>query len=94
MFGNKGFTLVEVTIAIVIITIAFGVLFDMLYKAKKDIEYSQSIFNKILELDKKLKLMDIKHIKTSEKSLTYYPQIIEKEYKLEDVYFIEYELKT
>lgn len=93
MFGNKGFTLIEVIIAIVMIAIAFGILFDMLYKAKKDIEYSQKIFNNIIELDRKLKLNEFSKIKISEKSLPEYPQLLEKEYRFKDVYFVQYELK-
>lgn len=93
MFGNKGFTLIEVIIAIVIIAIAFGVLFDMLYKAKKDMEYSQKIFNNTVELDRKLKLNEFSNIKISEKSLPDYPQLLEREYRYGDVYFIQYELK-
>lgn len=93
MFGNRGFTLIEVIIAIVIIAIAFGVLFDMLYKAKKDMEHSYRIFNKTTELDRKLKLRDFENIKVSEKPLSDYPQVIEKEYRLDNVYFIQYEIK-
>lgn len=93
MFGNRGFTLIEVVIAIVIIAIAFGVLFDMLYKAKKDMEYSIGIFNKTTELDRKLKLRDFENIKVSENPLSDYPQVIEKEYRLDNVYFIQYEIK-
>jgi prepilin-type N-terminal cleavage/methylation domain-containing protein len=44
MSGNKGFTLIEVVIAVTIIAIAFGVLLDLLYKAKQDIEISEKIF--------------------------------------------------
>lgn len=91
--GNRGFTIIEVIIAIVILVIAFGVLFDMLLKAKKDIESSKRVFENTIELDRKIKLKDFENIEISEKNLPDYPKVIEKTYTYGSIYFVIYEIK-
>lgn len=93
MFGNRGFTLIEVVVAVVILGIVFGVIFDMLYKAKRDIEYSQNVFDNTITLDKKIKIKDFEHIQISEKRVPEYPLIYEINYKYRDISFIRYEHK-
>lgn len=91
--GNRGFTLIEVLIAISIVVISLGVLFDIIYKANRDLDFVKKTFEDTIVLDSKIKLNDTKDVEISEKSLSIYPQILEKEYKYREVYFFKYELK-
>lgn len=93
MFGNRGFTLIEVVIALVIIAFAFGVLLDLLYKAKKDIEVSHKIFADTVELDSKIKLGKYEGLNLMVREVPGYPEITEKQYNFGEAVIYRYEIK-
>jgi len=93
MSGNKGFTLIEVVIAVTIIAIAFGVLLDLLYKAKEDIEISEKIFTDTVELDSKVKLENFEGLNLMVREVPGYPEITEKQYTFGEAVIYRYEIK-
>lgn len=93
MFGNRGFTLIEVLIALTILVISFGVLFEIISKATGDLDRAQKTFENVLFIDRKVKLNDLKDIETQQRSLSTYPQILERQYRYGDVFLTEYEIK-
>lgn len=92
MSGNRGFTLIEVLIAIVIIAVAFGVLFDLLYKAKKDIEVCEKNFSDTAQLDSKIKLGKYEGLNLKVRQLPDYPEITEKQYTFGEAVIYRYEI--
>lgn len=93
MYGNRGFTLIEVLIALTILVTAFGVLFDIIYKSNKDLDSAIKTFEDVIFIDNKVKLNDLKDIEVSHRSLSIYPQLLERQYRYREVSLIEYELK-
>ncbi|WP_299227579.1 prepilin-type N-terminal cleavage/methylation domain-containing protein [Sulfurihydrogenibium sp.] len=52
---NKGFTLLEVLIALAILTSSFLVLFQLVYQARANYFYSKQTFENLLYVDSKIK---------------------------------------
>lgn len=73
MFGSRGFTLLEVLIAITVIGITFTVGYNLLYRAHSDLDYTQRLLENFLYLDSKIKQGDSSGIKKTEKEISGYP---------------------
>ncbi len=89
----RGFTLLEVLIALTIIAVAFTVLLEMLSNSAKRYESTSALIQKFLLLDKKLKEGDHRNLVVERKKLPDFPRIREVIYIYKDVFFIKYERK-
>ena len=91
--GNceKGFTLIEVLVALTVVAVAFTILFETLSSAGKKYEEAEELFEAVLRLDAKLKLGDHEGVEVKERTLPDFPRIKEKVYSYRGVFFIRYE---
>ncbi len=51
MFGNKGFTLLELMVAIALLAIGFSVIFDLISKARLDSSNSEYLLENLIKLN-------------------------------------------
>ncbi|MDW8237081.1 MAG: prepilin-type N-terminal cleavage/methylation domain-containing protein [Aquificaceae bacterium] len=82
MFGNRGFTLIEVLVATLIIGIGFTVLFEILAMARAEFLASREQFRDLVELNNKLQLGNLENLTVDKKTLKDYPQVQEETYRL------------
>jgi prepilin-type N-terminal cleavage/methylation domain-containing protein len=92
--NNRGFTLIEVLVAITIIGISFTVLFNLLYEAQKNLDLSEKNFNNFLIVDSAIKENNYEKIHVSEKEINILSvPLIEKIYEKDGVYLKLYQAK-
>ncbi len=81
----KGFTLIEVIVAITILSVSVVVLFELLSRARERLKESRSFYKNFLILDRKIKLGDYEDLKVKRKPLEDYPFIYEESYNYNGV---------
>ncbi len=91
--SERGFTLIEVVVALIIISVAFTALLDILSNATRKLSHSENTFDNLLVLDRKLKLGDHEGLKIESRSLPDFPRIKEVTYSYDGIYFIRYEIR-
>jgi prepilin-type N-terminal cleavage/methylation domain-containing protein len=80
MFGTcRGFTLIEVLIALSVLVITFSVLFELLLSARKDYELSKSLYQDMGLLNNKILENRLEGVQVRERELKDYPGIKEVE---------------
>jgi prepilin-type N-terminal cleavage/methylation domain-containing protein len=80
MFGTcKGFTLIEVLIALSVLVITFSVLFELLLSARKDYELAKSLYQDMGLLNNKILENRLEGVRVRERELKDYPGIKEVE---------------
>jgi len=80
MFGTcRGFTLIEVLIALSVLVITFSVLFELLLSARKDYELAKSLYQDISILNNKILENKLEGVQVRERELRDYPGIKEVE---------------
>jgi prepilin-type N-terminal cleavage/methylation domain-containing protein len=80
MFGTcRGFTLIEVLIALSVLVITFSVLFELLISARKDYELAKSLYQDISLLNNKILENRLESVQVRERELKDYPGIKEVE---------------
>jgi len=80
MFGTcRGFTLIEVLIALSVLVITFSVLFELLLSARKDYELAKSLYQDISILNNKILEDKLEGVRVRERELRDYPGIKEVE---------------
>ena len=80
MFGTcKGFTLIEVLIALSVLVITFSVLFELLLSARKDYELARSLYQDMNLLNNKILENRLEGVQVRERELRDYPGIKEVE---------------
>jgi prepilin-type N-terminal cleavage/methylation domain-containing protein len=93
-FGTfRGFTLVEVLVALMIIATAFTALLELLSGARLNYAQGRDLFEKMIYLDTKLKLGEHEDLSVKREPVPDFPAIREAVYSYEDVFFIRYEPK-
>lgn len=70
---KKGFTLLEVLIAITLIGITFTTAYSLLYKARSDYGYTRQLFENFLYIDSAIKEGKTQNLKKTEKDIKEYP---------------------
>ena len=75
----KGFTLIEVLIALSVLVITFSVLFELLTSARKDYELARSLYQDMSLLNNKILENRLEGVQVRERELRYYPGIKEVE---------------
>ncbi len=80
MFGTcRGFTLIEVLIALSVLVITFSVLFELLLSARKDYELAKSLYQDTNLLNNKILENRLEGVRVRERELQDYPGIKEVE---------------
>jgi prepilin-type N-terminal cleavage/methylation domain-containing protein len=80
MFGTcRGFTLIEVLIALSVLVITFSVLFELLLSARKDYELAKSLYQDMGLLNNKILENRLEGVQVRERELRDYPGIKEVE---------------
>jgi prepilin-type N-terminal cleavage/methylation domain-containing protein len=80
MFGTcKGFTLIEVLVALSVLVITFSVLFELLLSARKDYELAKSLYQDMNLLNNKILENRLDGVQVRERELKDYPGIKEVE---------------
>jgi prepilin-type N-terminal cleavage/methylation domain-containing protein len=80
MFGTcRGFTLIEVLVALSVLVITFSVLFELLLSARKDYELSKSLYQDMNLLNNKILENRLEDVQVRERELKDYPGIKEVE---------------
>ncbi|MEN3033929.1 MAG: prepilin-type N-terminal cleavage/methylation domain-containing protein [Aquificaceae bacterium] len=90
MCGNKGFTLIEVLVAGVIIGIGFTVLFEILTSARAEFLYSREQFRDLIELNNRLQTGNLDKVSVYRKTLKDYPQVQEEIFRLRSTEIITF----
>jgi prepilin-type N-terminal cleavage/methylation domain-containing protein len=75
----RGFTLIEVLIALSVLVITFSVLFELLLSARKDYELAKSLYQDMNLLNNKILENRLDGIQVRERELKDYPGIKEVE---------------
>jgi prepilin-type N-terminal cleavage/methylation domain-containing protein len=75
----RGFTLIEVLIALSVLVITFSVLFELLLSARKDYELARSLFQDMSILNNKILENKLEGVQVRERELKDYPSIKEVE---------------
>jgi prepilin-type N-terminal cleavage/methylation domain-containing protein len=80
MFGTcRGFTLIEVLVALSVLVITFSVLFELLLSARKDYELAKSLYQDMNLLNNKILENRLEGVQVRERELRDYPGIKEVE---------------
>jgi prepilin-type N-terminal cleavage/methylation domain len=80
MFGTcRGFTLIEVLVALSVLVITFSVLFELLLSARKDYELAKSLYQDMGLLNNKILENRLEGVQVRERELRDYPGIKEVE---------------
>ena len=75
----KGFTLIEVLVALSVLVITFSVLFELLLSARKDYELAKSLYEDMNLLNNKILENKLEGVQVRERELKDYPGIKEVE---------------
>ncbi len=75
----RGFTLIEVLIALSVLAITFSVLFELLLSARKDYELARNLFQDMSILNNKILENKLEGVQVRERELKDYPGIKEVE---------------
>jgi len=75
----RGFTLIEVLIALSVLVITFSVLFELLLSARKDYELAKSLYQDMNLLNNKILENRLEGVQVRERELRDYPGIKEVE---------------
>jgi prepilin-type N-terminal cleavage/methylation domain-containing protein len=75
----KGFTLIEVLIALSVLVITFSVLFELLLSARKDYELARNLYQDMSLLNNKILENRLEGVQVRERELKDYPGIKEVE---------------
>jgi prepilin-type N-terminal cleavage/methylation domain len=80
MFGTcRGFTLIEVLIALSVLVITFSVLFELLLSARKDYELAKNLYQDMNLLNNRILENRLEGVQVRERELRDYPGIKEVE---------------
>ena len=80
MFGTcRGFTLIEVLVALSVLVITFSVLFELLLSARKDYEVAKNLYQDMSILNNKILENRLEGVQVRERELKDYPGIKEVE---------------
>ncbi len=91
--SERGFTLLEVVVALIIISIAFTVLLELLSDSAERLGRAEATFGEVLLLDTKLKRGDHEGLEVKRRRLPDFPGIKEAIYHYGEVFFVRYEAK-
>ena len=89
--SESGFTLLEVVVALIIISVAFTVLLEFLSDSAGRLEEAERTFEGVILLDSKLKRGDHEGIEVRKRTLPDFPGIREAVYSRGDIFFVRYE---
>jgi len=82
MFGTcKGFTLLEVLVALTVLAIGFGVLFELLANAQREYQLSKELYEDVIFLSNAILQNKFDLVEVKERNLKDYSNIKEVELK-------------
>ncbi|MEJ5339283.1 MAG: type II secretion system protein [Aquificaceae bacterium] len=90
---SKGFTLLELMVAIVVLAVGFSVVFETISGARLDYAQAQELERDMLELNNALVEGKTEGLQIERKTLEDYPEIEEVSYKLGSAQILVYQLR-
>ena len=90
---SKGFTLLEVVIALTVIAIGFTALMELISVARSRLAEAEITFEDFLYLDGRVKRRDYEGLEVKEEKLPDFPRIVETTYAYRDVFFVRYKVR-
>lgn len=94
MYGtSKGFTLLEVVIALTVIAVGFTTLIEFISVARERLARAEETFTNFLYLDGKVKRRNYEGLDVKEVKLPDFPRIVETTYAYRDVFFVRYKVR-
>jgi prepilin-type N-terminal cleavage/methylation domain-containing protein len=92
MSGSRGFTLLELMVAVIVLAVGFSVVFELLHRARLEYENSKKVFEDLLSLNNDLVEGRTEGINMDRSRLKDYPEVEEIRYSLGSVEIYQYRL--
>lgn len=93
MCGSRGFTLLELVVAIAVLGVGFSVVFELLSQARLEYAQAQSLQKDLFELNNALVEGKLDALEIKRKNLEDYPALEEVSYRLGSAEVFTYQLK-
>ena len=93
MYGSRGFTLLELMVAIVVLAVGFSVIFDVISNTRLEYSNAEGLKSDLVELNNRLVEGKVEGLQQQKKTLEDYPQIEEVVYRLGSAELVLYQLK-
>lgn len=93
MCGNRGFTLLELLVALVVLAVGFSVVFEVLSFARLEYSNAYELSEELIRLNNTLVEGKTEGLEVEKKSLEDYPQLEEISYRLGSAEVFIYRLK-
>ncbi|MDW8096229.1 MAG: prepilin-type N-terminal cleavage/methylation domain-containing protein [Aquificaceae bacterium] len=93
MYGSRGFTLLELMVAIVVLAVGFSVIFDVISNTRLEYSNAEGLKSDLVELNNRLVEGKVEGLQQQKKTLEDYPQVEEVVYRLGSAELVLYQLK-
>ncbi|MCS7307896.1 MAG: prepilin-type N-terminal cleavage/methylation domain-containing protein [Aquificaceae bacterium] len=93
MYGSRGFTLLELMVAIVVLAVGFSVIFDVISNTRLEYSNAEGLKSDLVELNNRLVEGKVEGLQQQRKTLEDYPQVEEVVYRLGSAELVLYQLK-
>ncbi|MCS6876086.1 MAG: prepilin-type N-terminal cleavage/methylation domain-containing protein [Aquificaceae bacterium] len=93
MYGSRGFTLLELMVAIVVLAVGFSVISDVISNTRLEYSNAEGLKSDLVELNNRLVEGKVEGLQQQKKTLEDYPQVEEVVYRLGSAELVLYQLK-
>lgn len=93
MCGSKGFTLLELVVAIAVVGVGFSVVFDLLSQIRLEYAQAESLQKDLIKLNNALVEGGHEGLEVRKRTLEDYPSVEEVSYRLGSAEIFVYQLK-
>ena len=90
--ASKGFSLLELLIAVVVVGVAFTFLFELTAQARSRLEVAQNLFSDLVYLDAKIKRKDHEGLSVSRRRVPDFPRVEEVDYSYGSAVFVQFRM--
>lgn len=93
MCGSRGFTLLELMVAVMVLSVGFSMIYNLLARARAEQFYSEALAKDLIQLNNLLVEGRIEGLQENKKTLKDYPEIEELSYRLGSAEIFVYRLR-